>query len=355
MHPILARGGMLALYMGVWVLVAGLLGALLADEATLSWWQASLVALPLSLVYAFVCLSAWYVSRGMPLAATAALRVVGTALATAILSSGGWLLIARQWLGALVARGWISRESGVLDVVDTLFFGIGVLLYLLSLAVSYLLGTFEERREVERRALQVQVLSRDAELRSLRAQIDPHFLFNSLQSISALTTVDPPAARRMCLLLADFLRESLAVGAEDRIPLGRELKLVERFLEVERVRFGDRLQSEISNGGADNCVVPPLLLLPLVENAVTHGVAHLLAGGAIRVDVKRRGQRLEIAVENPCDRDRPRGRGGGVGLANVRGRLHAIHGDDAQLRAGEHGGIWRVELTLPATEAHGRT
>lgn len=356
MHPILARGGPLALYMGVWVLVAGLLGALLASEATLGWWQASLVALPLSLIYAFVCLSAWYVSRGMPLAATSALRVLGTALAAAILSSAGWLLIARQWLRLLVERDWIPRASGVLDDVDSLFFGLGVLLYLLSLAVSYLLGTFQERREVERRALQVQVLSREAELRSLRAQIDPHFLFNSLQSISALTTADPAAARRMCLLLADFLRESLALGSQDRITLGRELKLVERFLEVERVRFGNRLQSEIaSGGGAGECVVPPLLLLPLVENAVTHGIAHLLNGGMIRVDVKRRGQRLGILVENPCDRDRPRGGGGGVGLANVRGRLHAMHGDEAQLTAGEQGGMWRVELTLPATEAHERT
>jgi LytS/YehU family sensor histidine kinase len=159
----------------------------------------------------------------------------------------------------------------------------------------------------------------------------------------------------MCLLLADFLRESLAVGSEDRIPLGRELKLVEGFLAVERVRFGDRLQWHISSDGEENSVVQPLLLLPLVENAVTHGIAHLLDGGIVRVDVKRRGQRLEIVIENPCDRDRPRGRGGGVGLANVRGRLHAMHGDEANLAAAERGGTWRVELTLPATEAHERT
>ncbi len=351
MHPILARGGPLALYLGVWVLVAGLLGALLAGEAALSWWQASLVALPLALVYAFICWSAWYLSRGMPRVTTSAWRVLGTAVATAFLSSAGWLLIARQWFRTLVGRGWIASDPGALDAIDSLFFGIGVLLYLLFLAVSYLLGTFEERREVERRALQVQVLSREAELRSLRAQIDPHFLFNSLQSISALTTVDPAAARRMCLLLADFLRESLAVGSEVRITLGRELKLVGRFLDVERVRFGNRLQAEISCGDAAECVVPPLLLLPLVENAVTHGVAHLLEGGTIRVVVTRRGDRLAIAVDNPCDRDRPRGRGGGVGLANVRARLHAMHGDEAHFTAGEQGGLWRVELTLPAVEA----
>jgi hypothetical protein len=355
MYPILTRRAPLALYIGVWVLVAGLLGALLAGQTALGWSQASLIALPLALVYAFVCLSAWYVSRGMPLAATSAPRVLATAVATAVLSSAGWLLVARQWLRTLLARGWLESDAGTLDAIDSLFFGIGVLLYLLSLAVSYLLGTFEERRDVERKALQAQVLSREAELRSLRAQIDPHFLFNSLQSISALTTADPAAARRMCLLLADFLRESLAVGSEDRITLGRELKLVERFVDVERVRFGNRLQASISGGDAQNCVVPPLLLLPLVENAVTHGIAHLLDGGTIRVQVTRRGQRVAIVVENPCDRDRPRGRRGGVGLANVRARLQAMHGTDAQFTAGEQAGLWRAELTLPATEAHERT
>ena len=101
----------------------------------------------------------------------------------------------------------------------------------------------------------VQVLAREAELRSLRAQLDPHFLFNCLHSISALTTADPPAARRMCLLLAEFLRETLALGAERRITIARELKLVDRFLSVERIRFGDRLDVDLS-ADADAAALP---------------------------------------------------------------------------------------------------
>ena len=146
----------------------------------------------------------------------------------------------------LARRGWLSMPSRGFAGVDTLLLGFGLLLYLLSLAVSYLLAAFELSREAERRALRGQVLAREAELRLLRAQIDPHFLFNSLHSISALTGSDPAAARRMCLLLADFLRESLVLGAQDRITLDRELGLVERFLAVERVRFGDRLAGDIT-------------------------------------------------------------------------------------------------------------
>jgi LytS/YehU family sensor histidine kinase len=241
----------------------------------------------------------------------------------------------------------VSASGSGAAGLDALVFSLGVLLYLLSLAVSYLLAGFEELRETERRRLQLQVLSREAELRSLRAQIDPHFLFNSLHSISALTGSDPAAARRMCLLLADFLRDSLALGGEERITLERELALVERFLAIERVRFGSRLQVEIDGRDAARCLVPPLLLQPIVENAVTHGIAHVLDGGTIRVAAAQRARRLTILVENPCDADRPRGRGAGVGLANVRARLGALHGADARVDATEQNGLWRVELTMP--------
>src|SRR4029078_3551113 len=119
----------------------------------------------------------------------------------------------------------------------------------------------------ERSGVALQVRARDAELRALRAQLDPHFLFNSLQSISALTTADPAAARRMCLLLADFLRETLALGARGRSALSAELALVRRFLAVEQVRFAERLQVDIDAGAAGDVPVPALLLHPRAGNA----------------------------------------------------------------------------------------
>ncbi|HEV3484576.1 MAG TPA: histidine kinase, partial [Vicinamibacterales bacterium] len=201
-----------------------------------------------------------------------------------------------------------------------------------------------------RQGLRGEVLAREAELRSLRAQIDPHFLFNSLHSISALTAVDAAGARRMCLMLADFLRESLALGAETRIPLARELALVERFLSIERIRFGERLQMSIDPDAAGACLVPPLILQPIVENAVTHGVAHVLDGGTIRIAALCSGSTLSIAVENPCDPARPRRSGAGLGLSNVRARLQALHGMEGRLTAAEHEGVWRVDISMPAVK-----
>jgi hypothetical protein len=349
MHPILARATRLALYLAFWIVVGVLLAAVLASQAKLTIAESALTAVPLAAMYAFVCLSAWYVARSMPLG-TGGARVAATVTTASLSSAAAWVLIARGWT-RLLHWGGLLDVAATASGVHALLFGFGVLLYLLSIAGSYLLATFERSREAERRGLEVQVYARDAELRSLRAQIDPHFLFNSLHSISALTTADPPAARRMTVLLGDFLRESLAVGSESRIPLGQELGLAERFLEIERVRFGDRLRVEIDGGGAEACLVPPLLLQPIVENAVTHGIAQLVDGGTVRVAASMSPSLVRIAVENPCDPDRPRRTGTGVGLGNARARLRALYGDEASLSAGESDGVWRVEIALPAEPA----
>ncbi len=347
MHPILARGSRLALYLGAWTLVGMLLAALLAGPGGLSATRSLVVAIPLALVYAFFCLSAWYVARSTPLGPTGGVRLIATALTASAISSAAWLVVARGWL-ELFAEGNRIAAAELFPALRALIFGFGLLLYLLSISVSYLLAAFERSRDAERRGFEAQVLAREAELRSLRTQIDPHFLFNTLHSISALTTADPPAARRMCVLLGDFLRDSLALGSKDRITIVRELQLETQFLEIERVRFGDRLRTDISSPPSGTWMVPPLLLQPLVENAVTHGVAHVIEGGVIRIAISENGSSLTIDVENPCDPDRPKRTGTGLGLSNVRARLQALYGDRAGISASEADAVWRVRLTLPA-------
>jgi sensor histidine kinase YesM len=352
MHPVLARGDRLTLYLALWMVAGALLTGLLVGEGGLGVRSATAVAFPLAIAFAFVCLSAWYVSRSTPIASSGVARLIATALGAALVSSAAWLALARAWSG-LLARLWQISVSFD-DIADTIF-GFGLLLYLLSIAVSYIVAAFEHARDAERRGLQAQVQSRDAELRSLRAQIDPHFLFNSLHSISALTAVDPAGARRMTILLGDFLRESLALGSADRIPLEKELALAAKYLEIERVRLGERLQVSISAADAGECLVPPLLLQPVVENAVTHGVAHVLSGGTITVRAACTPVRLTVVVENPADADRPRKTGTGLGLANVRARLRTLFGTEASIHWAEQDGRWRVEVTLPAVAGPGAT
>jgi two-component system sensor histidine kinase AlgZ len=347
MHPILSRPWRLAVYLAIYVPLGVLLAGLLSLQGAIAWADALLVAVPLSVAYGFLSLSAWYVTGGSPVDRVGPLRVAATAMAASFVSSAVWLLLARGWMG-LILSGRHTDVPGSFRLAAPTLFGFGFLLYLLAMAVSYLAAAFAVSQEAERRGLELRVLAREAELRALRAQIDPHFLFNSLQSISALTAVDATAARRMCLLLADFLRDTLALGARDRIPLASELALSRRFLAIEQVRFGDRLRVVVeSDPAAEACDVPPLLLQPLVENAVTHGVAHALDGGTVHVRVGRSASALVITVENPCDPDRPTGRGAGVGLRNVRGRLHSVYGDEARLQAGEHDGRFVARLEIP--------
>jgi len=350
-HPILASRERLNLYLLAWNPIALLLALFLALGAGLPWVQSVALALPLALVYAFVCLSGWYISREMPRTPADLVRLLGAHTAAASLSSLLWLA-----LGRLIAHA-LESVSGVFTGVEAgmvgqwpLLFVVGVLLYLLASAVQYTILATDASRLAERRALEMQVHAREAELRALRAQIDPHFLFNSLHSISALTGSDPQGARRMALLLGDFLRDSLRVGGRERIPLGEELRLLRQFLEIEHVRFGDRLRVRwaVADDTA-SCELPPLLLQPLVENAVTHGIAHLLDGGEILIRAEKRGGRLHLGVENPCDPDRPRRRGAGVGLENVRRRLETAFGSDAAAQSAEHDGGFTVDLVMPCS------
>src|SRR5262249_33238520 len=133
------------------------------------------------------------------------------------------------------AAARFQRESPGLAVT-------AILIFLLAVTAHYLVIALEKAREAEVRGVEALVLAREAELRALRAQVDPHFLFNCLNSIGTLTEEDPAGARRMCLNLAGFLRRSLALGQRGHILLGEELGLAREYLDIEKIRFGDRLK-----------------------------------------------------------------------------------------------------------------
>ena len=219
------------------------------------------------------------------------------------------------------------------------------------LSVHYVVLAFEAFRTAERQQLELQVLTRDAELRALRAQVDPHFLYNSLNSISALTGSDAAAARRMCLLLAEFLRTTLRVSTQQSITMAEELTLADRFLSIEQVRFGARLQVERSiDESALECQVPPLVLQPLLENAVAHGIAGMVDGGTIRLDiVATRRSSVDHRGEPARSGRRCRAKRGGVGLENVRKRLAIVFGGAARLDASASPDGFRVAIDLPCT------
>lgn len=350
MHPLLARVDQAAAYVGAWLVVGLLLATALARQGVL-WTDAALFVVPMCVAYGFACLSAFYVSRAMPLTTSRA-AAVATASGVAALSGGAmWLLLAEVWMAVLRVTPGLQDAAAAGRAQVPFLFSVAVILYLLVLSVHYVAFAYEAARAAEHQQLELQVLTRDAELRALRAQLNPHFLYNSLNSISALTTVDPDGARRMCVLLGDFLRSTLKASALERIPLASELALLDSFIGIEQVRFGARLRVERHiDESALACLVPPLLLQPLVENAVVHGVGALLDGGTILFIVARHDDGVRLRIENPRDPDVPPRRRGGVGLENVRRRVLAAYPGRGRLDAVADAERFSVELTLPCVE-----
>lgn len=349
MATVLADRWRLQLQLLAWALVGALVGVLVHALADVPWLPAMLFGLPLGLLAAPVSLSAGYLCRTMPLPGTPPVRVGATVLTAAIVTAAVWAAVGQGWWQALVRFG-LMPSSAPMASLSTLLIGLGALAYLLSLAVQYLAQAFEHSAEAAQRALESQVGQREAELRALRAQVDPHFLFNSLNSISGLIGADPAKARQMCQLLAEFLRDSQSLGGASRIPLGREVALAEQYLRIEQVRFGERLRVKTAvalDGGA--LAVPPLILQPLVENAVRHGIATRLDGGSIEIAARRAGDHAVIVVSNPRDADAMR-KGTGLGLDIVRKRLAAAFGDRASLSIEAAPESYRVSLSLPVEE-----
>lgn len=346
------RGAALSLV--VCLCLGWLLAAVMVQFTGARWPYALLFAIPVTLVYAVgTAFSAFYLCRAHPLNQRHPAAIVALMTAAAMFAALLWVALAHFWnfICQLSGVQWGGVRLG--QQLSLLIFGFGMVLYALAVAVHYLALEFVRARHAERLGLEAQLLARESELRMLRTQIDPHFLFNSLNSISALTTIDPAGAREMTLQLASFFRQSLGLEAHKKIRVADEFLLIRHFLAIEQVRFGERLIVELAlDEAASPCLLPPMLIQPLVENAVKHGVAQLLAGGLVTVTARRAGSVLLISVVNAIDADLGAADTGGaqvnIGLANVRQRLASAYGHQASLHSGRRGDTFNADISMPA-------
>jgi two-component system sensor histidine kinase AlgZ len=191
-----------------------------------------------------------------------------------------------------------------------------------------------------------------ARLTELQSRIRPHFLFNSLNSAIALVRDEPAKAESLLEDLSDLFRSALVEQGE-AVTLAEEIRLARRYLAIEQVRFGERLRVQWQlDPRADAALLPPLLLQPLVENAVKHGVEPSTLGGKLRVLTELRGSRVVVRITNTLPDERASkgdvSRGHGIALANVRARLSLLHDVQADFSAGVQDGLYQVRLSLPA-------
>jgi two-component system LytT family sensor kinase len=227
-----------------------------------------------------------------------------------------------------------------------------LLFYFAILAAGYARVYFLRDREQAERSARLQAQLAEARLDALRMQINPHFLFNTLHAVSAMVDRDPSGVRRMIARLSDLLRHTIESRGADEIPLRKELEFLDRYIEIMEIRFQGRLrvvrrmEEEVLDA-----LVPNLILQPIVENALEHGVSRAGEVGMVEIAARRDGDRLVITV-----RDNGPGVGAltevGVGLGNTRARLAQLYGDQAAftLQAGEGGGAV-AEVVLPYRHA----
>ena len=225
----------------------------------------------------------------------------------------------------------------------------------LFVGVAHALVFAERAQQRERQAATLQVQLTEARLQALSSQLNPHFLFNALNSIAELVHRDADAADAAIVGLSALLRNSLESAATQEVPLEHELELLGHYLEIERIRLGGRLRVQWSVAPETRAaLVPPLLLQPLVENAVRHGISRRLAPGTIRVQATRVGAQLRLEVQDEGagpSGSIGAGAGFGIGLGATRQRLEALYGSQASLELlGADGGGTVARLALPWRE-----
>ncbi|HEX6313780.1 MAG TPA: histidine kinase, partial [Gemmatimonadaceae bacterium] len=245
-----------------------------------------------------------------------------------------------------------ASTSAAVSLLDE---GAKLLLLACAGAVATYAAHWQERlsrrfSEAARESEELQGRLDQARLHALRLQLQPHFLFNTLNTITALVHRDPPGAERMVTGLSELLRVSLGTAAEQEVRLDRELEVLRHYLDIQQVRFSDRLAVRFDvDPGAQDAMVPSLLLQPLVENAIKHGITPRVAAGQLHITVRRQGDMLAMEVAD----DGVGVRGAeplaeGVGLGNTRARLTSLYGKNHRLVAGPRSaGGFTVTIEIP--------
>jgi len=282
---------------------------------------------------------------------------------TVIISAANVLAIA--WLDHVFgAMGQVTSYAFALRVVLVNHLDIQVVLYWAVLGAAYMVEFVRRYRERDRAAAELEQKLARTQLEALRMQLNPHFLFNALNSVAELMEMDVQEAQRTLIRVSDLLRLSLRSAGQSLIPVWQEIELVELYLQIARVRYGNGLAVDIDvDPNAVDLLVPSFLLQPIVENALKHGLAPGHPDQSITVRLARAGSSLEIVVE-----DNGKGLDGllttsgrflatvpsvdglGIGLTNTRSRLAMLYGDRYAFRmSNQAGGGCRVDIRLPVT------
>ena len=257
-----------------------------------------------------------------------------------------WLLVSRSILKLLSNDSADYTQFFSQSVPVRL--AIGFLVVGCMALVSVLWYTIQDQQEIEKRKTEAEKLSKEAELYRLRQQLQPHFLFNSLNSINALIGLQPQQARMMIQQLSDFLRGTLKKEDHQWTSLNEELQHLQLYLEIEKVRFGHRLSTNVNNKTDGSLRLPAMLLQPVVENAIKFGLYDTTENITISIEAKKDDGNLIIEVRNPFDAETssPK-KGTGFGLSSVQRRLYLLFARNDLLKTEINGNLFITTIKIP--------
>ncbi len=347
-HPILVnRTWFIAWWLAWLLLAAGQLLLLYFVYGSFNW--IGIIDTSVSFIlFSGIALSLWYPFSFLNSGSKKIITLVSNQFITGAITISFWILITRFILfgiynGNEIIRGYWNSSLPYRIVT-------GVFLYVLIVLTYYLTVSLINLTEKNAREARLETIVRETELKMLRSQINPHFLFNSLNSISYLTITNPEKARDMVVKLSEFMRYGLSRKDEQPVTLRSELENLRLYLEIEKVRFGDKLiTEEIIQDECLDFMIPVMLLQPLYENAVKHGVYESTDMVKITTKAKCTDGYIEIIVSNNFNPEPSLKKGTGTGLTNVERRMELFYGKRASMKSTKEEGIFTVTLYMPVT------
>ncbi len=349
-HPVFESSVRQLIWWLAWILVA--LGqSVLFYYVYGSFMKISIVESLISmLIYSGLALSIWYPFQYFNSGETRTTIQLSNIVIIGVITVSLWILLVRFITGTIVQEG--LNYNAYWTATLPYRTGEGIFLYGLVILTYYLFISLTKLTEKNARAAKLESLVRETEIKMLRSQINPHFLFNSLNSISSLTITDPEKARDMVVRLSEFMRYALSRKDEQPVTLENELDNLRLYLDIEKVRFGDKLITEESV--EKECLgfkIPVMLLQPLYENAVKYGVYESTGTVHIKTEVRKITNYLEITISNNFDASPRLKIGTGTGLLNVSRRLELYYGKNASITTTKENSIFTVKLSIPELQS----
>lgn len=296
--------------------------------------------------FAILALGIWYPVRFINLRNTSTSDIILNHLGAAAISVIIWYVISYSALSYIFR----SHKDYIIFLNGSApwRFAVGLFYYIITIFIYYLYISFRNMEEKIAQEAELKGLIRETELNLLKSQINPHFLFNSLNSISSLTITNPEKAQEMIIKLSDFLRYSIGQKEKQLVSLQDELHNINLYLDIEKTRFGEKLNFDIDvPEGCRTKLLPNMILQPLIENAIKHGVYESTEPINIRVSCEDEGDSMKVTIRNNFDPEFRRKKGTGMGLKNIQNRLKIIYQADYLMKIFRDDSIFNVSISFP--------